>query len=164
MAGDAATRQPTRAGCLPASGDRVLRAAHSLPGAPRTETRGVGRGVRGNDPEGGTGRGRSVRLAGGAGSSAARTPGAQQRAAEPVGKLAYLPHSWQRVRREPVDRLTSGYPGTLSCFCRHRRLSRGAETANFRRRRRRLARQMGVTWDRLGRACATLLFCSNRLS
>lgn len=51
-----------------------------------------------------------------------------------------------------------------SRFCRDRRLSRGADTPNFRRRRRRLARQMGVTCDRLRRACATLLFSRNRLS
>lgn len=80
------------------------------------------------------------------------------------GTLAYLPHSWPRVRREPADRLTSGYQETLSCFCRDRRLLRGAESPNFRRRRRRLSRQMGVTCDCLGRACATLLFSSNGLS
>ena len=64
--------------------------------------------------------------------------------------------------REPAVRLTSGYQETLSCFCRDNHLPRGAETPNFRRWRRRLARQMGVTCDCLGRACATLFFNPNR--
>lgn len=79
-----------------------------------------------------------------------------------VRTLPYLPHSWPRVQRKPADRLTSGYQRTLRSFCRDRRLPRDAETTNFRRRRRRLARQMGVTCDRLGRACATLFFGPQR--
>lgn len=91
-----------------------------------------------------------------------RTQEARQQAAGTVRTLPYLPHSWPRVQRKPADRLTSGYQRTLRSFCRDRRLPRDAETTNFRRRRRRLARQMGVTCDRLGRACATLFFGPQR--
>lgn len=93
-----------------------------------------------------------------------RTQAGRQQAAGTIETPVYLPHSSPRVHRKPADRLTSGYQETLSCFCRDRRLSSGAKTPNFRRRRRRLARQMGVTCDRLGRACATLLLSPNPLS
>lgn len=117
-----------------------------------------------NDTEGGTGS------AGGGGPPALRrgwqkggedARGATARGGD-VGKLAYLPHSWPTVQHEPENRhiRVSG----KSRFCRDCRLSPGADTPNFRRRRRRLARQMGVTCDRRGRACATLLFSRHRLS
>lgn len=52
---------------------------------------------------------------------------------------------------EPAGRLTSGYPETLSCFCRGRRRP-AAQTPNFRRRRRRLPSDgsyLGPSWVRL---------------
>ena len=137
--------------------------AHSLPGAPEAETLGGGKACEATRPRGWDGKGQrrpALRRGWPQGDEDDRGGGAG-------GTLAYLLRSRPRVRREPADRLTSGYRETLSCFCccrrRRRLLSRGTETPNFRRRRRRLARQMGVTWDLLGRACATLFFCPNPL-
>lgn len=110
----------------------------------------------GRDAEGGPGRP----------SALGREDGTGRRGrGEPWGMLTYLP-----AARRPgsdcsprVASLTSGYPGTLSCFCRGRRRP-AAQTPNFRRRRwrrrrrRRLSRQMGVTCGRRGCACAAFLF------
>lgn len=62
---------------------------------------------------------------------------------------AHLPPCCAAGVRPKPGALTSGYPETLSCFCRDRRRPR--QTPNFRRRRgrrrrRRLSGQMGVTW------------------
>lgn len=78
------------------------------------------------------------------------------------GVLTYLPAARPGVLLQPTGRLTSGYPETLSCFCSGRRRP-AAQTPNFRRRRR-LSRQMGVTWGRRGCACAALVFGPKPLS
>lgn len=143
---------------------RRVGAAHCLSGAQGAGTNGVGRGVRGNTTQGWDRILESQTALQRDWQKGMRTQAARQQAAGTIRTLAYLPQSWPRVQREPADRLTSGYQETLSCFCCDRRLLYSAETPNFRRRRRRLVRQMGVTCDCLGRACATLLFHPNGLS
>lgn len=149
-----------QADCLPQA---TVSSSRPLPprGSRSPDQRSRKRRTMQNDTEGGTGRGgresssSPERLAEGgedAGGATARGEDGQK-ASLPSSLLAEGP---TRASGSPHIRVSGD-----SCVCR---LSRGADTPNFRRRWRRLARQMGVTCDRLGRACATLLFSRHRLS
>lgn len=103
-AGDAAAEQPSRAGWLPASGDRVPEPPTPSRGRPEPGPEEEERRARRRDPEGGTGKGRGVRLSGGAGSRETRTT-------EAAGRAGRSPTFLAPGRGSDASQQTVSHPG-----------------------------------------------------